>query len=69
MVSYPINPEEEEKESRVGHKQAPIKDVEDICATLEACIHDAAQSQIDFLEYLQDAAMNTANDEDDETLN
>ena len=52
MVSYPINPEEEEKESRVGHKQAPIKDVEDICATLEACIHDAAQSQIDFLEYL-----------------
>lgn len=60
MVSY-NNPEEEEKKSPPKasvSKIAPHVTVEKICQTLVECIEDAARGNIDFMEFLQDAAMN-----------
>lgn len=67
MVDY-NNPEEEKKGGEsttqittfksLGQKEAPTKSVGEICQVMADCTKDAAVHNIDFLNYLCDAAMN-----------
>ena len=62
------NSEEEEKKSSSGSQvkskiSLPPKSVTDIAATLEFCCNDAAQSNINFIDYLCDQALNLQEDE------
>ena len=37
---------------------APAKSIQEICDTMEECINDAAKGNIDFINYLCEAALN-----------
>ena len=62
MVEF--NPEEERKgdskkmKSDGTRRKAPHKSVVEICAEMQACILDADRNNIDFINFLCDAAMN-----------